>query len=414
MRGGPPHNPAQSFEAGIIESSKAYVAAGYRHIPKPDPAPFKPKSPGIFSPAILEGEAIPERRWIVEGLIPAGNVTMLAGDGGLGKSLLAMQLLACVTLGKPWLDIPTTQCNALAVFCEDERDELHIRQQAINQHYGCSFSDLAPCLWMPRVGEANVMRHFGERGPSEPTAFYAEVKRQVQATGARLVVIDSLHDVFSGNENIRGNARQFISDLRAIVLPVDGAVLLLSHPSMSGMNSGTGAAGSTAWHNAVRSRLYLTRPNIKPANFSGESNPEDDGDPDERVLKTMKSNYGAIGGKIALRWERGVFVAQGNTSQPTTLLDRLDIDRRVLEAVRSLVENDTKVAADKNAAKGLANLVRKMPATKKLGWQQAGDSQDRLITSGKLVKVEMGPPSHRVVYLRPPECRYAGEKGGVQ
>jgi RecA-family ATPase len=410
----PPHNPAQAFQDGIVDGTKAYVENGFRHIPKPDPAPIGDKLPATFSPVILDGKAIPERRWIVESLIPAGNVTMLAGDGGLGKSLLAMQLLTCVSIGRPWLDLPTTPCNALGVFCEDERDELHIRQAAINEHYGCGWADLAPCLWMPRVGEANVMRHFGDRGPSDPTEFYRNVKDRVKTTGARLVIIDSLHDVFSGNENFRGNARQFISDLRAIVLPVDGAVLLLSHPSMSGMNSGTGAAGSTAWHNAVRSRLYLTRPAIRPADFSGEAAAEDDGDPDERVLKTMKSNYGAIGGKIILRWERGVFVPQGGGSQPATLLDKLDIDRRVLEAVRSLVDSDTKVAADKNAAKGLANLIRKMPATKKLSWQQAGDSQDRLIAGGKLVKVEMGPPSHRVVYLRPADLRYAGEKGGVQ
>src|SRR5258707_15601177 len=123
-------------------------------------------------------------------------------------------------------------------------------------------------------------------------------------------------------------------DRRAIDTPVDGAVLLLSHPSMSGMNSGTGAAGSTAWHNAVRSRLYLTRPVRKPSNLSGDT-PDDEGDPDERVLKTMKSNYGAIGGKISLRWDRGVFVRR-DVPQSLSFIESLDVDRLVVDALRQL------------------------------------------------------------------------------
>ncbi len=404
-----PHSPTQAFESRLVESTKAYVGAGYRHNPKPDITPARPREAGIFSPATLEGRAIPERRWIVEGLIPAGNVTMLAGDGGLGKSLLAMQLLTCVTLGKPWLDLPTTQCSAFAVFCEDERDELHIRQQAINEHYGCSFSDLASCLWMPRVGEANVMRHFGDKGANDPTAFYGEIKQRVKASEARLVVIDSLHDVFSGNENIRGNARQFISDLRAIILPVDGAVLLLSHPSMSGMNTGTGAAGSTAWHNAVRSRLYLTRPIRKQSNFSGDAAPEDEGDPDERVLKTMKSNYGAVGGKISLRWERGVFVRQDSAQPSNSLIDKLKIDRVALDGLRQLVTDGTLVPSDKSAAKGFANALRKLPSCRQFSQTVLSASQDRLLADKKIERVEMGPPSKRRVYLRPTDMLLPGE-----
>jgi RecA-family ATPase len=79
-------------------------------------------------------------------------------------------------------------------------------------------------------------------------------------------------------------------------MEIDGAVLLNAHPSQAGLNSGSGTAGSTAWNNAVRSRLYLQR-------LEGE-----DAEPDARVLETKKSNYGRIGGTIALRWSRGVFV----------------------------------------------------------------------------------------------------------
>ncbi|MEE8531394.1 MAG: recombinase A, partial [Hyphomicrobium sp.] len=57
----------------------------------------------------------------------------------------------------------------------------------------------------------------------------------------------------------------------------------------------TGEAGSTAWNNAVRSRLYLVR--------------EEGSDQGGRVLKTMKSNYGPSDGKIPLKWDSGVYVS---------------------------------------------------------------------------------------------------------
>jgi RecA-family ATPase len=407
MRQPPPHNPAQAFLDDQERRAAQFPNEDGLVGPNGNALSGDGRASGVISPASLQGQPIPERRWIVEGLIPVGNVTMLAGDGGLGKSLLAMQLLTCVSIGKPWLGLPTAQCKALAVFCEDERDELHIRQASINEHYDCAFSDLSSCLWMPRVGEANVMRHFGDRGPSEPTKFYREVKDRAKAAGARLIVIDSLHDVFSGNENIRGNARQFISDLRAIILPVDGAVLLLSHPSMSGMSSGTGAAGSTAWHNAVRSRLYLTRPVRKSSNFATEA--EDDGDPNERVLKTMKSNYGSLGGNIPLRWERGVFVRQ-DSGQALSFVETLEVDRLVVDALRHLVQQDTRVALNPHAKNSLPTMVRKVGSAKHLSWQTVAAAQVRLLAAGKIVRTEMGPSKNRLVaFLRTPENFYPGE-----
>src|SRR6185295_15698702 len=105
-------------------------------------------------------------------------------------------------------------------------------------------------------------------------------------------------DLFAGNENARGQAQQFIGMLRGLALETGSTALLLSHPSLSGMASGSGTSGSTAWSNSVRSRLYLDR--VREAGAEP--------DPNIRVLRTMKSNYGAVGGEIRLRWHGGVFI----------------------------------------------------------------------------------------------------------
>jgi AAA domain len=48
----------------------------------------------------LEGKPVPDREWLARDLIPAKNVTLLYGDGGTGKSLLALQLGVTSSQGK--------------------------------------------------------------------------------------------------------------------------------------------------------------------------------------------------------------------------------------------------------------------------------------------------------------------------
>jgi RecA-family ATPase len=260
-----------------------------------------------LDPLTLHDRPVPERRWIVADLIPEGNVTLLGGDGGHGKTLLALQLLAACALGKTWLGAPVRRCKAIGVFCEDDRDELHRRLADILRHYGASFADLEDLTLVSRVGDSNLLLTFPDQwAEGEPTTFYSQLEHLTRDGGAELLVLDSLHDLFAGNENSRSHARQFIGELRTIAIGMRGGVLLNAHPSLSGRNSGTGEAGSTAWNNAVRSRLYLTVP-------------KDDGetDRDARLLRTMKANYSAAGNMLKLRWRDGVFVRD---DEPTGIL----------------------------------------------------------------------------------------------
>jgi RecA-family ATPase len=109
-----------------------------------------------------------------------------------------------------------------------------------------------------------------------------------------------LADVYPANENDRTKVRQFVGILRRLAIKRDCAVLVLGHPSLTGLHSGTGTSGSTAWNNSVRSRLYLSR--VTDNGFEP--------DMDVRVLSTKKANYGRAGGEINLKWQAGVFVAE--------------------------------------------------------------------------------------------------------
>jgi RecA-family ATPase len=60
----------------------------------------QPKFARIINPADWQGIEIPERQWIVPDYTPAGSVTLLSGDGGQGKSLIALQLAVSRALGR--------------------------------------------------------------------------------------------------------------------------------------------------------------------------------------------------------------------------------------------------------------------------------------------------------------------------
>src|SRR5262245_40147797 len=50
----------------------------------------------------LYGKPVPARVWQTGHIIPAGDATLLSGDGGTGKSLLAMQLAVATRTGRDW------------------------------------------------------------------------------------------------------------------------------------------------------------------------------------------------------------------------------------------------------------------------------------------------------------------------
>ena len=354
----------------------------------------------ILEPVRWAGLPVPERRWLVPGLIPLGAVTLLSGDGGLGKSLSAMQLTTACATGRKWLGLDTMTCRAFAIHCEDDVDELRIRQAAINRAYGLDFGELEDLQMLSRVGDDNVLIAVDKFGKStgKTTPFFDQVRRAAKAFGAQCVVFDSLHDLFAGNENSRPEARGFVNVLRGLALELDAAVVLLAHPSVSGMTNGTGSSGSTAWNAAVRSRLYMTRPK------------GDDVDPNVRELRTMKANYGGLDRPITMRWQEGIFVAEGSSAPRGSPMDRITTDADVLKGLEYLITNGAKVAASHAAKNGLAPTLKTSGCCKSLSRSDVMAAQDRLIAAGKIVRVELGPPSGRVIYIRPADLKYPGEK----
>lgn len=347
------------------------------------------ESLGVINVAKWQGQPPPPREWIVDGLIPRRNVTLLSGDGGLGKSLLAQMLLTACAGGKPWLNFSTTPCNVLGIFCEDEPDELQRRQADILAHYGLDMADLAEQDRLglsSRVGEDNIIARY-EKWTNEQnvTPLYEQIRKSALDRGAQLVVLDTLTDLYGGDEISRPQARQFVNLLRRLSVEIDGAVLLTSHVSNEGLKTGSGLSGSTAWRNTVRSHLYLTRPK--------QSDTEPDTDDNLRLLKAMKSNYSRRNGDIRLCWQQGAFVSTDGTT-----IDRIAMnakaDRVVIEAMTRLTEMGVRVSHQPGTTYAPA-IIGRHNLSEGLSKTLIESAMHRAMKAGKLRSEETGPPSKR-------------------
>lgn len=296
------------------------------------------------------------------------TVTLMQGDGGTGKSLLALQLAAALSIGRPWL--PGKWLSAgrtVYISAEDDRPELHRRLSAIAEFNHVNTTDFAGITIADLASKDALLATVGKDGTLRTSLLFELINTKIASIAPRLVVIDTLADTYPGNENDRAQARQFISLLRRIAMTHQCAVLLLAHPSLTGINTGTGASGSTGWNNSVRSRLYFER--IKDT-YGNEN------DPNARRLKVMKSNYGRIGLEIPISWKNGVFVADQNGGN-------VDNNARAERIFISLIEQlagQGRYLNHNYAPKTLSE----MPGSEGLTKKAIRDAMERLFANGKI------------------------------
>lgn len=251
----------------------------------------------LVSPIEWEGTEPKEREWEVEGWIPKGKVTLFYGDGGIGKTLLIHQYATCAAAGINWLGQSTRPARVICFFCEDSEEELHRRQLDINASLALTLQDLGDNLRIaPREFMDNAFMHWDRNtGALRMQNVWAQLRDAAIAFKADVVIVDTIADVFAGSEIDRVQVNSFVKTcLGRLASEINGTVIALGHPSMAGKASGTGTSGSTAWNNAVRSRLYLRYPKGT-----------DKGN--VRELEGMKSNYGPKGNVLKLRWNKGAF-----------------------------------------------------------------------------------------------------------
>jgi len=234
-----------------------------------------------------EGQAATPKAFIMPGFVPQQELTLATGAGGANKSTFGQQLATCCAAGVPMLGIDVQQAASLYITAEDDEDRLHWMQEHICQVLNVSMSDLVGQLHLAslrgRLG--NELATFDNEGKLRIAPSFCILKATIEHTGARLVVLDNAAHLFAGHENDRQQVTAFVNLLYSLCQELGVTIILVAHSNKAGDTY----SGSTAWLNAVRSQIVLSRP--------------DNGiDPDERILSLGKANYARQGDELRFRW----------------------------------------------------------------------------------------------------------------
>ena len=219
------------------------------------------------------------------------------------------------------------------------------------------------------------------------TTIFPKLKSAAHALKPKLILIDPSADVFGGDEINRSQVRKFVSMLRGLAMEIDCAVMLLSHPSLTGLQAGTGTSGSTGWLNSVRSALYQEVP-------KGDNGP----DPECRVLKVVKANYGRTGEQIAVRWEDGIYVVDNGTDPSVENLVNTAADKLFLTLL-SLFNSQEQNVSSKPGSNYAPAKMALHPQAKGFKKNQLAASMQRLMDAKRIKLVTSGSPSRQRSWL---------------
>ncbi len=362
-----------------------------------DDKPLEPLD--TISVADFAEKPIPEREFLDDRhLFPARNVTLLQGDGGTGKSLLAMQLAMAVAVGGTWLGIAVKRGAVLYLSAEEDEAENHIRAAEIAAAEPLDLVDLKHLRISCLAGEDAALATEDKKGRLATTTLYRRLELSLKNIKPLLVVLDNLADVFGGNEISRAQARQFIGMLRRLAIRFNCYILLLGHPSLAGINSGTGTSGSTAWSNSVRARLYLHKQ-------IGQDGSE--ADQSVRVLETMKANYGPRGEPINLKWDCGRYICTDKPQRAGSDIGGAGKAERVfLALLNTHNERGIWVSARPKAQNYAPKVFAGHPKRDGQTVNSLKNAMEALFENGAIRSVPYGPPSDDTWKLEVVKCNF--------
>lgn len=340
-----------------------------------------------ISASSLFGTDVPRREWLLPDWIPLNAVTLLAGDGGTGKSLVALQLAAACATGNTFLGLRPLQCPSLVLACEDDFDEIHRRLADIASAGGFGFDALDDLQIVSGFGQDAVIYSSADNNRGYATPRLQEIRDHAVNIGARLIVLDTAGNLFAGDENSRAVVTAFISALTGLAIELQAAVVLLAHPSKSALQTGAGYSGSTAWQGTVRARLNLEAP---PKPKPGSDEPTTD--PKERTLSVGKSNYGANSLSLRIKWDAGVFVALDSPDSFDRAVTANRADRVFLELLATHAATHVNVSAAPTANNFAPTVFARHPNSQGVKKNAFKDALARLLANKTVVQQQYDSP----------------------
>lgn len=340
-----------------------------------------PKHASPLNWPALEQLQPPNRVWATEAWFGFGHVTLMVGQGGIGKTLCAQQWGSALALGRDFIDKTPRPLKVLMWACEDDHDELWRRQVAIAQWMQSPLSAFIDFKLVPRHGRENtiMVMDFGR-----PVFTQVRDELKEDAEGYEVVILDNAAQVYGAGENDRSCVTRFLNGLAGALS--GKAVMLLAHPSRA---QGSEYSGSGAWEAVARTRLYLGRK---------LPDQDDNGDENEttRYLARRKANYSARDYR-RFEFNNGVLV-QDVTEGAGGLIGSIrskKASETVLEGLRALNDKGIRVTDGKTSPQYLPRVLVDYKLNDGITLRDLGDAMRAALMAGQIVRGVIGKYENR-------------------
>lgn len=366
------------------------MAGNVHRLQTPQPEPW-----GGFLASDITDRPSP-RQWIVDGIVPRKCVTLLAGSPSIGKSLLLMQMLASVSLGMPWIGVPTEQAKCVGFLLEDDASELKRRMWNISGSYREELERMYDLELNPRENMKTKIFEF-PRGGDTPqlTSFGRLLWDRVETEGDKLIGLDTATLVFGGRVII--DIERITNCLRELTMLAsrnNASIVITAHTKKDDPG---GFGGPNAWLASVRAAM-----NMRMAVDEQTREPIRG----QRILKDLGGNYSSWE-PITLVWREGVWepgqCEQKPFPRPKTQTERIELNYRLLTFLGKLAQRGAPVLADDI---GDASLVRRVRRQEKIAYNDVSAFQEWAIDQGLAVLIKLNGKCH----IRPRDARYEGEE----
>jgi hypothetical protein len=190
----------------------------------------------------------PQPDFVLPGLL-AGSVGMLISPGGVGKSMLAMGLSACVAAGQNlWGLLPEAPKQGPVVFLSAEDPKVMLvkrkRAMAATEGGGEVLSDPEfRAAWRFKAvrGKRFSLGRWTPQHGFAPSPSFEVFQEELAVIKPRLIVLDTLNRILRGvPENDNAAMSDVISELEAVLEPLGAACVVPHHVSKGAAMSGSG------------------------------------------------------------------------------------------------------------------------------------------------------------------------------
>ena len=162
----------------------------------------------------------------ISGFIRSRSLNLLAGDSGLGKTPLALQLALCKASGKPFLDNASEPAGPV-LYCdfESDGDDFWDMVRTLSRFLGEDGPPAAFHAWSPYWDERWQNRTNG------PSGVQSRIAERVHSVSPKLVIIDALRLAFPEVSEKGSEVVEIVRWMRGLATAVGSSFLLIHQPT---------------------------------------------------------------------------------------------------------------------------------------------------------------------------------------